>query len=221
MNVNDQKTTTANTREDDRAEILIIDSDRPRAERLKSVLTREGYGVCCTRSGHRGFEICRKMNPKLVLLGFRTAGVKDSGILERLAAHEIGPVVLLADPSDMGELAPALRMGAQQVLPSSCEKIQVINTVQKFARPTRDSPEQRLLERSLIGQSPAVRESKRRLLALGSISLPVLISGERGTGRRHTAGLLHDLRPQSRVLRFSDPAEHIPQPHKHETLLKA
>ena len=120
MDVNDESTTNENAKADDRAEIMIIDGDRPRAERLKSVLTREGYVVCCARSGRRGFEICRKRDPELVLLGFRTPGVKDSGVLERLSAHAIGPVVLLAEPVDMGELAPALRAGAQQVLSSSC-----------------------------------------------------------------------------------------------------
>lgn len=213
------ETTEKDTRKaEDRAEIMIIDSDQPRTERLKSVLTREGYTVCCARNGRRGFEICSKRDPELVLLGFRTPGVKDSGVLERLAAHEIGPVVLLAEPADMGELAPALRAGAHQVLPSTCEDRQLVDTVRKLARLTRETPGRRLVEHSLLGQSPALREVRRRLLALGSLSIPVLISGERGTGRRHAAGLLHDLREQSRILRVARVGEQIPEPRKHETL---
>jgi len=201
-----------------RPEIMIIDGDAVRTERLTSLLSREGYAVCSTRSGHRGLEICKKRNPKLVLLGFQTAGIKNSGVLEQLAAHDIAPVVLLARPEDMGQLAPALRIGAQQVLDSGCEDREVVRTVEKLARPQGENPGDRKLNRSLIGRSPAVREAKRRLLALGGLHLPLLVSGEGGTGRRHAAHLLHDLRGQRGRFRFAGPDEQIPQPFRHETL---
>ena len=201
-----------------RAEIIIIDADTTRSDHIRSVLNEEGYAARCVRNVQRGFQLCLKNRPELVFLGFGAPGLNEFRLLEKFAAHEIGPVVLIAEPADMGELAAALRAGAQEVLPSTFEDRQLVDVVEKVARESHGPPERQLVERSLIGQSPGLREVRRRVLALGSLSVPALISGEKGTGRRHTARLLHSLREQSRVLRIAGPGEPIPEPRRHETL---
>lgn len=201
-----------------RAEIIIIDANTARSDRIRSVLNEEGYATCCVRNVQRGFQLSRKSGPELVLLGFRAPGLNEFRLLEKFAAHEIGPVVLIAEPADMGELAAALRAGAQEVIPSTFEDRQLVNVVGKLIRESHGPPGRRLVERSLIGQSPGLREVRRRVLALGSLSVPALISGEKGTGRRHTARLLHSLREQSGILRVAGTGEQIPEPRRHETL---
>jgi DNA-binding NtrC family response regulator len=54
-----------------------------------------------------------------------------------------------------------------------------------------DDRSQDNLEQDIIGRSPAIHQLRERVHALADLQVPVLIRGEPGTGRRHTARALH------------------------------
>ena len=62
-----------------------------------------------------------------------------------------------------------------------------------FAEPQREvrPPLVQEVERRIAGRSPAMQRLRERLLALATLRVPVLVRGDRGTGRRHVARVLH------------------------------
>ena len=115
------------------------------------------------------------------------------------------PVVAVAERGDVNAVAEAVAAGATDYLVRGDHlKERVATLVGKLRRfvvllqQNRDLHEQnrRLREQSserarLIGESPQVREVRRRIERVAVIPRPVLIVGERGTGKELVARAIH------------------------------
>jgi transcriptional regulator with PAS, ATPase and Fis domain len=68
-----------------------------------------------------------------------------------------------------------------------------------------------ILETSLLGRSPAIQKARQQILNAARVEVPVLLSGESGTGKDVAAQMLHELGPRRnrRFVKVNCPA--IPQ----------
>lgn len=55
-----------------------------------------------------------------------------------------------------------------------------------------------LLEASLLGRSPAIQKARQQILSASQVEVPVLLSGESGTGKDVAARMLHELGSRSK-----------------------
>ncbi|MGD8757637.1 MAG: sigma 54-interacting transcriptional regulator, partial [Deltaproteobacteria bacterium] len=68
--------------------------------------------------------------------------------------------------------------------------------MEKLIRPSQDSNNNGL-DGIIVGQTPAMVQLKRHILALGKTDLTILITGESGTGKGLVARAIHQSSPRA------------------------
>ena len=118
--------------------------------------------------------------------------------------HPEIPIIAVAERADVALARQAVRAGATDLLVRSGELADRVETLLEKIRPhlallrrTRALEEQnRLLSQpiggGLIGESPQIRAVIAQARRAAAIPRPVLILGERGTGKELLARILHD-----------------------------
>jgi DNA-binding NtrC family response regulator len=130
--------------------------------------------------------------------------MQSSELLPRI--HKLHPranVVLIAHISQYGDLVPAIREGARDVLlkPFLAEDLMELLTRLAPVRSTRPdgiSTEVALGHSTFfVYASPCMREIQEHAALVARVNLPVLILGESGTGKEVLARYIHSLSPQA------------------------
>jgi DNA-binding NtrC family response regulator len=130
--------------------------------------------------------------------------MQSSELLPRI--HKLHPranVVLIAHISQYGDLLPAIREGARDVLlkPFLAEDLMELLTRLAPVRSTRPdgiSTEVPLGHSTFfVYASPCMREIQEHAALVARVNLPVLILGESGTGKEVLARYIHSLSPQA------------------------
>ncbi len=112
------------------------------------------------------------------------------------------PIILICEPDDTSKKQEAIRLGARDCLfrPLDDEKIERIirrhlpaSKTQTVTDITSDDVEPIGGDNFFVGASIVMRKLRAQALALAASDLPVLILGERGSGKRTTARLIHEL----------------------------
>ena len=109
------------------------------------------------------------------------------------------PVISLAPESDVGDIVLSLRMGAYDWLVKPAKSGDLLRVLS-----TAMSKGDLVLERSddpafsgFLGQSSAVLKVKDLIRKFAPASMPLLLTGESGTGKRVAAQALHDMSGRS------------------------
>lgn len=112
------------------------------------------------------------------------------------------PIILICEPDDTPKKQEAIRLGARDCLfrPFNEQEIERIirrhlpvDKKQTGADITSDDVEPIGGDNFFVGASIVMRKLRAQALALAASDLPVLILGERGSGKRTTARLIHEL----------------------------
>ncbi|MBM3475209.1 MAG: sigma-54-dependent Fis family transcriptional regulator [Armatimonadetes bacterium] len=185
---------------------------------LRDVLTQRGFVVECMTSGEEALAALGKKGaepPNLMILDLDFGPGKATGldVLATLASRQIEvPTILLTGKGTVESAVQALKMGAvdflekdsflEENLTLSIEKAErLVNalTVQRMLREENialrrehDYIRERTLSRyEIVGEDPAWVAAVNQARALASVPRPVLIVGERGTGKELIAATVH------------------------------
>lgn len=120
----------------------------------------------------------------------------DRPLIQRMQQDRHLAVIVLATASQLPRALHLYQHGAFEYLPADCDDASLVAVVQQALRRYRTPAPVLVLEPersgALIGESAAVRELHRALQQLSKVSVPVLIRGEQGTGKRLFARRLHE-----------------------------
>jgi DNA-binding NtrC family response regulator len=183
--------------------VLVVDGEPAQRRSLARALMARGLVVDTAESGAAALDLLRARPVDVVLMGC------EAEVLAQLRRrHPDVEVVLVAAPGDPESVA-ALRAGAYAVLdaPLSAPEAAVL-PVERAAERRRLLGRARALERQLaeheqlgevVGASTSMAELVRRARAVGASAAPVLLLGERGTGKLLLARHLHHRSRRSRA----------------------
>lgn len=116
------------------------------------------------------------------------------------------PIILICEPDDAAKKEEAIRLGARDCLfrPLNDEELEGIiwrhlpaNGNKAEADITSDDVERMGGDTFFVGASQVMRKLRAQAAALAASDFPVLILGERGSGKRTTARLIHQLSVRS------------------------
>ena len=184
---------------------LLLVSREPSALRnLWEVGEANGWQVETAYTGLEALERVQSgVTPSLVLLDM-VPGDPDSvhtlRWLRRVRPQL--PVILLPEPDDTQQMMEALRLGAQDFLLKPCQSLQLDKVIKRqlTALQSQAATDEALEEVEQIGDdllfvavSPAMRRVRTQVESLAQVNVPVLILGERGSGKHTTARLIHKL----------------------------
>jgi len=193
--------------------ILIIDDCVEDMENIEAFL---GPRFICTKAqnAEEAFNHLRSSPFQLVLLDIEFEGI-DIGfdILSQISMeHPELPVIMVTKYYDADRIMKAVRLGAVHYvhkdemalnLPIAIEKALNEAALYRAGR-GKESPDSGVLEKkkkslldSFVGVSDSIKRLKEEIAKIAKTDLPVLITGETGTGKDHLARLIHKLSPRS------------------------
>jgi len=174
------------------SQILVVDDEMGIRELLSEILGEEGHQVRLAQNASEARQIRNRMRPDLVLLDIWMPDTDGITLLKEWAGSGqlTMPVVMMSGHGTIDTAVEATRIGAFGFLEKPITLQRLLTTVGQALRqppPTTHS----LVTLAYLGRSPLSAEVKQRLETLKPLRLPVLITGEAGTGKSLCARFLH------------------------------
>ena len=171
--------------------VAIVDDDPIMGESLQRALELEGWRAVWWHTGQNAvdgmFEVC----PDLVLCDIRLPDMGGDQVFRMTSAHSLAPHFIFMTAFGQIDQAVALvRAGAQDYLTKPFEVASLFQKVRDvLSLRVRDGGE------GALGVSKSMRGIETLLRRLAPRSLPILFTGETGTGKEVCARFLHEVSP--------------------------
>ena len=181
--------------------VLVVDDEPMIVSLLSTILREKGWDVTEARSGTDGIDQLDRGRFDVILTDLVMPG--DSGIDLLRAAKEIHPdveVILMTGYATADTAIEAMRNGAFHYIMKPLKTEEVVNLVEKAYSQRQLQRENRFLKseiraahhvQSVVGDSEPILRLIATLQGIAGVDGPVLLAGERGTGRGFFARIVH------------------------------
>ncbi|OBR73424.1 sigma-54-dependent Fis family transcriptional regulator [Xanthomonas arboricola] len=181
------------------ARILIIDDDAAFLATLQATLRSLGHTVIAVNNGADGLLRLNEGGIELAFVDFRMPGMDGIQVLRARAddprARQV-PLVMLTAYASSGNTIEAMTLGAFDHLVKPVGRADIVDVVERALASRADANADTAASEpsdddGLVGHSPAMRTVHKRIGLAAASDLPVLITGETGTGKELVARALH------------------------------
>jgi DNA-binding NtrC family response regulator len=172
--------------------ILVVDDEIGIRELLSEILRDEGYRVALAENAGQARNWRKQTRPDLVLLDIWMPDTDGITLLKEWASCGLltMPVVMMSGHGTIDTAVEATRMGASGYLEKPVPLQKLLNTVGRALRGGQvKSPT--ILPLASLGRGPLIADLKRKLEQVASLRMPLLLTGEPGTGVDLCARFLH------------------------------
>jgi two-component system nitrogen regulation response regulator NtrX len=180
--------------------VLVVDDESSIRQSLTGALKDEGYRVMVASSGKEALEAIRSERPDVVVLDIWMPEMDGIETLRQIKLEWTDQIVIMMSGHGNIETAvKATKLGAFDFIekPLSLERLLVllqnVSSVQDLARENQALRKQIQKHRTLVGDSPAMKQIQDLIKRVAPTTGSVLITGENGTGKELVAQSLHAL----------------------------
>lgn len=187
----------------DANDILIVDDEDLICFVLTHLLRVHGFSSRKASRGDEALRLYADRRPDLIIMDIRMPGMSGFDVLAKIRELDPHvPVILMTALSSVRDAVDSIKAGAFDYIAKPFNNDDMISTIRRalhaaaeLRSSTDDRPEEEALppEFSVMGASLAVRRLAREIRRLAADDVPVMITGEIGTGKRLAARLLHEL----------------------------
>jgi two-component system, NtrC family, nitrogen regulation response regulator GlnG len=191
-----------------RARILVADDEPSIRFVLREALEEQGCDVVDTEDGDAAFEQLSGGGFDMAFLDIRMPGASGLELLDRIRAQGIDTATVIITAQNTFENAvEAMKRGALDYLVKPFELREVAALLAKAMRARDLQREVQRLRREagkraptgarLVGRSPALLEIFKTVGRVAARDVPVLITGESGSGKEVVARAIHAASPRT------------------------
>ncbi len=163
-------------------DILLIDADAERREKLARTLTDHGYTMSTSDTVPSGFD---NASCACAICLDTLAGDRLASLCEQL------PVIVTTENGSIPDAVAAIRRGAYDYLELPLETGHLIATVERASTTRALTGQGTLQQFPMIGSSEAMQALKQNIAKVAPTESTVLISGQSGTGKELVARAIH------------------------------
>lgn len=173
--------------------IVVVDDEQNVRFAISEVLSDRGYDVVDAATGEIALSLVG--DAELFVTDLRMPGMDGLSVLEAVKQKQpYTPVILLTARGSERDAVRAMRMGAHDYLVKPVDTDELIRSVERALEPRRRRIDALLAEESgiqIVGRSRALRNVVDAAVRVAPRDVPVLVTGETGTGKELIAGVLH------------------------------
>jgi two-component system nitrogen regulation response regulator NtrX len=182
-----------------KASVLIVDDEKNILSTLQRALRIEDYDVDVAGSAAIAFEKCATKAYDAILLDVNMPEMDGITMLRTL--REQGndlPVIVMSGQGTIETAVEATRLGAHDFIekPIATERLLLsLQRAMQFTQLTHENEELRARTGAfdgLVGESAPMRQLREQIRLAASANAPVLVMGERGTGKELVARAIHE-----------------------------
>jgi len=198
------------------AQILVVDDEPDIRELVREILEDEGYEVAVAENGEAARTNFAKNTPDLVLLDIWMPDVDGITLLKEWSAGTglECPVVVMSGHGSVETAIEATRLGAHDFVQkpiSLARLLSIVSQALEAGRKTaKHAKSQVPTSNEPVGSSALMRLLRGNAEQAAQHDLPVLITGEKGSGRENLARFIHEQSPRTGALITMDHCELTP-----------
>ena len=185
-----------------RQKLLIVDDDRANLESLERIFRREQIDVVTAPDGREALDVLRAQRISVTLTDVMMPGMSGLDLLR--AARTVSPetqFILMTAYGTIEAAVEAMKDGAWDFVTKPFKRIQIVKSIRRALDQQKLVLENQVLraqlqgsrrDRSIIGNSLAMRQTLEMVNQVAPSSANVLLMGESGTGKELFARALHN-----------------------------
>ena len=187
--------------QESRDRVLVVDDEPEIRALVRDALTGEGFEVAEAASGEEAVAHLLGHRFEVVLLDLSMPGKGGLATLKEIRSSDLSPeVVILTGMPGVESAVQAMKLGAYDYLTKPLELADLARIAGRAAEKVRLESENRSLRRALsqhqtmgpvISESDEMKEVLRLASQIAPSDLPVLITGETGSGKGLIAKWIH------------------------------
>src|SRR5712692_4697680 len=178
--------------------ILVVDDDSGIRDALRMILEYEGYEVLTSPDGKTALADLQGERIDAVLLDIKMPGMDGFEVLDKIAARDPAPpVLMISGHGDIATAVEATRRGAADFLEKPPERERILISLQNALTHNSLAAENERLRRRLeeesvlVGKSAPMQRLRAEVARAAPTTATVLIVGESGTGKELVAREIH------------------------------
>ncbi len=184
------------------ASVLIVDDEEGMRRSLSILFRKERYEVCQAENGGDAVRRLESAHFDLVITDLRMDGISGTDILAHIRNKGLQvPVIIMTGYGTIESAVTAMKMGAYDYISKPFEYEEILHRAENAIRQAETAREMgRMLQgrteagedfSMVVGRSPVITDIKKQLKKISAADLPVLITGETGTGKNLFAKAVH------------------------------
>ncbi|MGD0174256.1 MAG: sigma-54 dependent transcriptional regulator [Anaerolineales bacterium] len=186
--------------------ILIVDDEAKARGSMGRLLSAAGYEILEADSLARAVATLQDHLPDILLLDFNLPDGHGLDLLRKLSGTKPRPqVVVVTGTANIPTAVEALQLGAADLLEKPVDMARLKAVVQRATEVVRLQRELDYYQQSaraeavdwVMGETPAMQQVLREARRAAATSMPVLVSGQTGTGKDVLARAIHMMGPRA------------------------
>jgi DNA-binding NtrC family response regulator len=180
--------------------LLIVDDEKDIRNLMEEIFIEEGYQVETAANGIQAQNAWRKTLPDVIFLDVWMPDIDGISLLADMQKEHVldhAKVIMMSGHGTIETAIEATKLGAYDFLEKPLSLAKLIVTAERALEHNRLNQENRQLKQKQpeqllpIGKSKSIIQLRETIDRLSKFTMPILISGEPGSGKHHIARALH------------------------------
>ncbi|WP_040726684.1 sigma-54 dependent transcriptional regulator [Thiomicrorhabdus sp. Kp2] len=180
--------------------LLIVDDEKDIRSLMEEIFLEEGYQVETAANGVQAQNAWRNFLPDIIFLDVWMPDIDGISLLKQMQEEGVldnTKVIMMSGHGTIETAIEATKLGAYDFLEKPLSLAKLIVTAERAIEHNQLNLENRQLKQKQpnhflpIGKSKAVLQLRETIERLSKFTMPILVTGESGTGKHHFAEALH------------------------------